>query len=113
MLEKLNINKNMRNIKRDIKWEWVLDYMKELGYDIIIPEDLRNKEKNKYWYCFSDDDYVFTKDGKTKWLIQSFKRWNTGEFDTVHIKMMMDNGYTCCTGRNVYSMRQFKNDIGY
>ena len=35
----------MRNIKRDIKWEWVLDYMKDLGYDVIIPEDLRNKEK--------------------------------------------------------------------
>ena len=37
----------MRNIKRDIKWEWVLSYMNDLGYDLIVPEDLRNKEKNK------------------------------------------------------------------
>ena len=103
----------MRNIKRDIKWEWVLSYMNDLGYDLIVPEDLRNKEKNKYWCCFSDDDYVFTKDGKKEWLIQRFRNLNGEELEGLTIKQIMDCGYSFCTIRTLYSMRQFKNDIYY
>ena len=101
----------MRNIKRDIKWEWVLSYMNDLGYDLIVPKDLRDKQKNPDWYCFNDNDFVFTKDGKKEWVIERYKDLNGEYVDGQTIKKIMDDGYSYWTIRTVYSMRQFKNDI--
>jgi hypothetical protein len=101
----------MRKNKGDIQWNWIVDYMKNLGYQIISPEDLRDKKKNPYWYCFGENNYVFTKDGITKWELEFYNLWNNEEFPTVIVKKMMDNGYTRFTGRNLYTMRQFKNEI--
>ena len=97
--------------RKDIKWSWVLEYMKGLGYDLIEPVDLKNKDKNPYWYCFTNHDFVFTKDGVTCWKLSFNDDGSVDGYSGIYIQRMMSNGYSCNSGRNVFTIRQFKNDI--
>jgi len=96
----------MKSKKIDIKWEWVLQYMNELGYELL------KKENNPYSYTVFDWEYVFTKEGKTKFKLGYYNPNNEKDiYCSIEVKQMLDNGYSTYVGRDVYTMRTFKNEI--